>query len=1050
MTFVSIVITACLLYAQIVTCLYCVRHTSRQGGYSALDTCKINKNRPIAAAAALSNKIDTSTQQNNLTFDLTCKASASECQGVSATLSKATDIISDIFQFETPLVINASYVNFCQEYQDCHHDAKYASIGQAYPSISYVMMDNTDKMTRLYPQPLLKQYTNMSEKPSWTQYDIEAQFNNEINWYFANNADPIQSSQTDFLRNVVHELIHGLGFMTSWNDDFYEAILPLFDSGKIEHFITPTLLAQTNNHQLMSDYSANQPFWGFVEFPFDKYIHFKNNNTNSYTSFTSITQQLNHFSSSNATFRNMVDLANAWYNSDEYSSSKRLYTKAVTFLDVLAVIDNEPLLFLETSVNPFSSGSSLCHVDQSQYLNTTEYLMVYLANTGIDITQLEQMFPQGPIGPKLLKVMATLGYRVKSNVNTDRPSLSYWTPPQGLVGTGSNPSPSLSIVTAGPARLPTSSSSTPTAGSTSTNQSKSSFSPTAIPQYWHPLLLCIITLSLLWTALLLLAIVGGASAFNASALSKDYDNDRIIRVIDVSSSVVREEIGIRANYLGSEPTQVYFFVLPAMIHHDVATMEAFLKHKSKDALAMVFTGFDQEQQLYGYEIQLQEPLEYNSQVKLGIKLTYTHQIRPLPAKIPQVSKQHVTYSSSIFMPSPYHTSDIKTTFTFPTTNIVSFKGGEPHHQGQQTQNSIMYGPFSDIPPLYASACNFHYEYKSPIIAITSLKRHVQLSHWAGKVSVEENYAIKHYGARLDKEFSRLQYQLTSHVLDQTNVLTSLVFDLPASAEDAYFRDEIGNVSTSHFRREETKSRLEIYPRFPLFGGWGTAFYFGYDAALKDFVHLVKGKYMLKLDFVNNVRDMTADQVELMVVLPEGASHIEVIPPSTFDMDKIEQSKYYTYFDSTGRPAVEFHKTNVISEHERPIFISYEYPSIRLLQKPAVASVGFFLVSLLSILVSKAPWKIGHEQEATATIELHKHEPAVIIKKNTATAKKRSATPASRESSPFPVFVDENAVAANTRARKPHIEPVLLEDSLPKKLPPAGGSKKRKINKKAGK
>lgn len=495
MTSLSIVITTCLLYAHMVTCLYCVKHTSRQhGGYSALDTCKINKNRPIAAAAALSNKIETSTQQNNLTFDLTCKASVSECQGVSATLLKATDIISDIFLFETPLVINASYVSFCQEYQDCHHDAKYASIGQAYPSISYVMMDNTDKMTRLYPQPLLKQYTNISVKPSWTPYDIEAQFNNEINWYFVNNDDPIQSSQTDFLRNVVHELIHGLGFMTSWSDDFYQAMSLLFDSGKLEPFITPTLLAQTSNHQLMSDYSSHQPFWGFAEFPFDKYIHYKTN-SNSYTSFTSTTQQLNHFSGSNATFRNMVDLANAWYASDEYTSSKRLYTKAVTFLDVLAVIDNEPLLFLETSVNPFSSGSSLCHVDQSQYLNTTEYLMVYLANAGIDIYQLDQMFPQGPLGPKLLKVMATLGYRVKvSNISTDRPSLSYWTPPQGLVGTDSNPTPSLSIVTAGPARMPTSST-TPTAGSTSTHPSTTSSAAASLllPQYWHPLLLCIIT-----------------------------------------------------------------------------------------------------------------------------------------------------------------------------------------------------------------------------------------------------------------------------------------------------------------------------------------------------------------------------------------------------------------------------------------------------------------------------------------------------------------------------------------------------------------------------
>lgn len=115
-----------------------------------------------------------------------------------------------------------------------------------------------------------------------------------------------------------------------------------------------------------------------------------------------------------------------------------------------------------------------------------------------------------------------------------------------------------------------------------------------------------------------------------------------------------------------------------------------------------------------------------------------------------------------------------------------------------------------------------------------------------------------------------------------------------------------------------------------------------------------------------------------------------------------------------------------------------------MQKPAIASVGFFLISLISILVSKFPWKIGHDQEEIATMQLHEHEPTVIIKKTApvhAAARKRSATPVSREPSPFPVFVDENAVAANTRARKPHVEPVLLEDTLPKKPSSAGGNKK---------
>ncbi|KAI8645819.1 hypothetical protein BD408DRAFT_381496 [Parasitella parasitica] len=502
MPLIFVVILIGLIYVQLATCLYCVKHQSIQGGYSSLDTCRINKNRPISAAAALSSEVDTTSQKNKLTFDLICKASSSDCQGVSATLAKATEIISSAFEFETPLIINASYVSFCQEYQDCHYDRKYASIGQAFPSISYVMVDNTDGMTRLYPQPLLKQFTGLSVKPTWTQYDIEAQFNNEISWYFVNGSDPIQSDQTDFLRNVIHELIHGLGFMTSWNDDFYDSLAPLFDTEKLDYFITPALLAQTDQQQLMSSYNANQPFWGFVEFPFDKYIYYTNSNSNGdndgakYMPFTANTRQLNNFSSSNTTFRNMVDLANAWYGSDEYKLSKQLYTKTVTPLDVLAVIDNEPLIFLETSVTPFSSGSSLCHVDQSQYLNSTEYLMVYLANSGIDITRLDQLFPQGPIGPKLLKIMATLGYRLENNtsVSTARPSLSYWSPPKGLVNTGSNPSPSISIDTAGPARMPTSSASISNAKSTSTDRSASKASTVSVAQrqYWDLLSFCII------------------------------------------------------------------------------------------------------------------------------------------------------------------------------------------------------------------------------------------------------------------------------------------------------------------------------------------------------------------------------------------------------------------------------------------------------------------------------------------------------------------------------------------------------------------------------
>lgn len=166
--------------------LYCVRYTTVHRN-ADIDTCFSSKTTPIAAAAAdttVSNQ-NTIDDKNQLTFDLKCSANNDICAGVKATLTKATEIISSVFQFESAIHMNASFVSFCQAYDDCHYDDKMVSIGQAYPTISYIMIDNTDNMTRLYPQALLKQYTNLTVKPNWTQYDIEAQFNSEVNWYFA-------------------------------------------------------------------------------------------------------------------------------------------------------------------------------------------------------------------------------------------------------------------------------------------------------------------------------------------------------------------------------------------------------------------------------------------------------------------------------------------------------------------------------------------------------------------------------------------------------------------------------------------------------------------------------------------------------------------------------------------------------------------------------------------------------------------------------------------------------------------------------------------------
>lgn len=65
---------------------------------------------------------------------------------------------------------------------------------------------------------------------------------------------------------------------------------------------------------------------------------------------------------------------------------------------------------------------------------------------------------------------------------------------------------------------------------------------------------------------------------------------------------------------------------------------------------------------------------------------------------------------------------------------------------------------------------------------------------------------------------------------------SLQTILPAAAQDVYYRDEIGNVSTSHLLILDDSVEMEIRPRFPLFGGWKTHYIVGYNLPSYEYLY----------------------------------------------------------------------------------------------------------------------------------------------------------------------------------------------------------------------
>lgn len=177
----------------------------------------------------------------------------------------------------------------------------------------------------------------------------------------------------------------------------------------------------------------------------------------------------------------------------------------------------------------------------------------------------------------------------------------------------------------------------------------------------------------------------------------------------------------------------------------------------------------------------------------------------------------------------------------------------------------------------------------------------------------------------------------------------------------YYYDVIGNVSTSRFRPGQPASaskkrtrvvdgNLELRPRYPVLGGWNYSFTVGWDAPLADSLHVdpTTGKQILQVPFLTALKGVVVDDEELTIILPEGATDVEVVTP--FAVDSIEHSVHRTYLDTIGRPMVTIKKSLVTENHAQPVYVTYAYPLSARFSKPiAVASFAGSVLALFMLL-----------------------------------------------------------------------------------------------------
>ncbi|KAJ6325453.1 hypothetical protein OIU76_012521 [Salix suchowensis] len=390
------------------------------------------------------------------------------------------------------------------------------------------------------------------------------------------------------------------------------------------------------------------------------------------------------------------------------------------------------------------------------------------------------------------------------------------------------------------------------------------------------------------------------------------------RRIDLSSHIVKVFLTLKVENVGTSPASEIFLAFPPSQADQLALVKAQAaigKKKKKSYVHLDVNPTQLPDAPNGtkyFSISLLNPLSSGETATLEVLYILTHSLEPFPAEISQLESQLT-----------------------PSTKVESFTRVEPT---KFAGRELKYGPYEDRPPYSFSPVIVHLENNSPFAVVEELLREVEISHW-GNLQITEHYKLVHAGARHKGVFSRVDYQSRASVKGASS-FKHLLASLPPRVHSVYYRDEIGNISSSHLRTDYRKSELEIEPRYPLFGGWKATFVIGYGLPLEDFLfESPDGKRYLNFSFGCPLAQTVVNKLTIKVVLPEGSKDPSAAVP--YPVEQHLETKY-SYLDVVGRTVLVLEKKNVVPEHINPFQVYYTFKPIFMLAEPLMLASVYFL------------------------------------------------------------------------------------------------------------
>ncbi|EGG15768.1 dolichyl-diphosphooligosaccharide-protein glycotransferase [Cavenderia fasciculata] len=463
--------------------------------------------------------------------------------------------------------------------------------------------------------------------------------------------------------------------------------------------------------------------------------------------------------------------------------------------------------------------------------------------------------------------------------------------------------------------------------------------------------------TLLISVIALLLCTSSSAAASSNIVKTNWINNDVTRTIDLSTQIAKQTIQIKAKNQGTQSTNIYTVAIPTFVdgHQQIQAFIGDSEKKSLNILQSYTTKSNENQEFNLYDIELDKSYSKDSTLILKVKIISMNQVVAYPPTISQGQNQLVRFTDNAYFTSPYETESQKSTFKLSSSKVESYTqsvidGQTATQKGQQ----VVYGPFRNVAPLAFSSVTVHYENNQPFLRLTNLIKEYEVSHW-GNIAVETFYWILHGGAKWTGSFSRLDFQRNpagsapSHITEITEIV-------PRESADFYYRDEIGNISSSQYYPKQTETAFKIQPRFPLVGGWKNEFYTGYNLPTAPFLQkdTDTGRFQLTVGAGVSIENIFVQDHTLRFILPEGATDIKVVRTPFGGASKVEESFDIrkTFFDTVGRPVFEIKTEYTSFENYEPIVISYNLSPLAIFHEPLLAIGAVFCLCLFVIVFTR--------------------------------------------------------------------------------------------------